>query len=435
MVISRPKIRRKLALALLSGAVLAAGAAGASPAQALVPYHGVNVSGIEGGTTDPSPIYAQLAAAHRLHANVIRIEFAWRALEQTPGQLDPGQLGLADQVMKRAHQLGLKVILTLDHTPCWASAAPPADHPTCNSTSSDPLAPDYPPADPQVFARFAGQMAARYKADLLAIEIWNEPDHQDQLYFAGPNKPQRYAAMLRAAYKAIKQADQHIQVLGGSLVGANGAFLEALYAQGIKGFYDGLSIHYYDVVLGSVRNIRSVQVHHGDHKPLWLIEFGWTTCLPRSTQGGHDCVSPRVQAQDLSDIFAATAHTGYLKAATIYNMLDDTGYDFGLENMSSQPKLAFSKVSQIFASGRARLSPVTVHLRRQGGHVVASGTVPAGDAAELDVNIGPSLRYKATFTPDRYNHYSLSIPASLGTRGMHIHVYQYWSGKGAWAWS
>jgi hypothetical protein len=76
-----------------------------------------------------------------------------------------------------------------------------------------------------------------------------------------------------------------------------------------------------------------------------------------------------------------------------------------------------------------------VHLRRQGGHVVASGTVPAGDAAELDVNIGPSLRYKATFTPDRYNHYSLSIPASLGTRGMHIHVYQYWSGKGAWAWS
>jgi hypothetical protein len=64
---------------------------------------------------------------------------------------------------------------------------------------------------------------------------------------------------------------------------------------------------------------------------------------------------------------------------------------------------------------------------------VASGTVPAGDAAELDVNIGPSLRYKASFTPDRFNRYSLSIPARLGTRGLRVHVYQYWSGEGAWA--
>jgi len=73
-----------------------------------VRYHGVNVSGVEGGTTDPSAIDAQLAAAHRLHANVIRIELAWRALEQSPGQLDPGQLGLADQVMHRAHPAGLE---------------------------------------------------------------------------------------------------------------------------------------------------------------------------------------------------------------------------------------------------------------------------------------------------------------------------------------
>jgi len=59
--------------------------------------------------------------------------------------------------------------------------------------------------------------------------------------------------------------------------------------------------------------------------------------------------------------------------------------------------------------------------------------VPAGDAAELEVNIGPSLHYKASLTPDRFNRYSLSIPARRGTRGLRVHVYQCWSGEGAWA--
>ena len=101
----------------------------------------------------------------------------------------------------------------------------------------------WPPSNPATYAAFVAYLAQRYGTRLAAIEVWNEPDQANQAYFAGPEKPQRYAAMLRAAYPAIKQANPNVPVLAGSLVGANGVFLRALYAAGIKGYYDGLAVH------------------------------------------------------------------------------------------------------------------------------------------------------------------------------------------------
>src|SRR5205814_7992043 len=111
-------------------------------------------------------------------------------------------------------------------------------------------------------------------------EVWNEPDQGNQLYFAGPNKAKRYAALLKAAYTAIKQANPTVTVLGGSLVGSNGLFLRALYAAGIKGYYDGLAVHYYSLFLASLRAIHETQLANGHSRPLWLDEFGWSRCFP-----------------------------------------------------------------------------------------------------------------------------------------------------------
>ena len=86
-------------------------------------------------------------------------------------------------------------------------------------------------------------------------------------------------------------------MLAGSLVGANGVFLKALYAAGIKGYYDGLAVHYYTLTLASLRSIHEVQVANGDTKPLWLNEFGWSSCWPRyRIQQEQACVTPQTQA-------------------------------------------------------------------------------------------------------------------------------------------
>jgi hypothetical protein len=425
--------RRALRLLTLTLAVTAAVATAPAGASAIVPYYGVDISNLTVQLSSPLGLYSDLDYAHQLHANLVRTEFEWRAFQPNgPGGLDPTATQVADAFFKRAHHLHIKVLLTLEGTPCWASSAPANLRAGCVSTSSGPSAASYPPSDPNTFARFVGQIAARYKADLAAIEVWNEPDHQDQYYFAGPNKPQRYAAILRATYRAIKHADRRIQVLAGSLVGANGVFLSALYAHGIKGYYDAISVHYYDIVLGSIRAIRATQLHHGDRRPIWLDEFGWTTCLPQRTQGGHDCVNDRIQARDLSDVFAELSRASYVKGAVIYGMTDYAQYDFGLLTQSQHRKPAFGVVARIFATHRARLSPVRVRSRLSGGRVLVYGSTPAGDAMELDAIIGPSLRWKVTFDPNRFNRFSIRLPASLGAHGIHVHVYQYWTGEGAW---
>jgi len=38
------------------------------------------------------------------------------------------------------------------------------------------------------------------------------------------------------------------------------------------------------------------------------------------------------------------------------------------------------------------------------------------------------LRYRALFVLDRFDRYSVSLPAVLGTRGLTVRVFQFWTG-------
>src|SRR4029077_9963109 len=130
-----------------------------------------------------------------------------------------------------------------------------------------------------------------------------EPDQANEAYFAGPHKAARYAAVLRAAYPAIKQVSPGLTVVAGSLVGSNGVFLRALYAAGIKGFYDGLSVHFYNLTLASLRSIHEVQLANGDATPLWLDEFGWSSCWPqRRSEQEQACVTAATQALNIANV-------------------------------------------------------------------------------------------------------------------------------------
>jgi hypothetical protein len=71
---------------------------------------------------------------------------------------------------------------------------------------------------------------------------------------------------------------------------------------------------------------------------------------------------------------------------------------------------------------------VTLHVRKIGGRVIASGSGPIGDFMQLEVFRGSVLRYRAVFTLDRFNRYSIKLPRVLGKRGLRIRVYQYWTG-------
>jgi hypothetical protein len=287
------------------------------------------------------------------------------------------------------------------------------------------------PAD---YAPIVALLARRYSGQLAAIEVWNEPDQANEAYFAGPHKAQRYARVLRAAYPAIKQASPSLPVLAGSLVGSNGVFLKALYAAGIKGYYDGLSVHFYTLTLASLRSIHEVQLANGDTKPLWLDEFGWSSCWPRHRiEQEQACVTPQIQAANLTSTFRALAHTPYVAAALVYKLQDSPLEDFGLLAGGGLHKPAFTALARLLGAPIGGFAPIRLSLRRVGAHVRASGSAPVGDFMQLEAFQGSVLRYRALFTLDRFNRYVIPLPSVLGTHGLRVRVFQYSAGPAAGA--
>lgn len=371
----------------------------------------------------------QIATAHQLHAKVVRVEVPWSVMEpRAAGQIDPRALIYTDRVAEAAAADGMRVLMMVQGTPCWASSAPRTLLRACVPGRVS-RANSWPPAEAGAFAAFVAYLAQRYGSRLAAIEIWNEPDQANEAYFAGPNKAARYAAMLRAAYPAIKQADPSVSVLGGSLVGSNGAFLRALYAAGIKGFYDGLAVHYYNLTIASLRSIHETQLANGDATPLWLDEFGWTSCWPhRKIQQEQGCVTASTQALDISNAFHAMSRLPYVAAAVLYKLLDSNDEDFGVVSANGRRKPSFAAFGRVLRSPFGALSGVSVSLLAKRGRVVASGSGPVGDFMELEAFQGSVLRYRALFTLNRFNRFSIPLPAALGTHGLRVRVFQYGAG-------
>ncbi len=426
-----------LGLCLLAGLV-PAGDARPSPgerASSSPPLGGVNIPGLYPGVPAVQAD-RELAAARRLRAGVVRVGVPWSVLQPLGAdRLDPRALAFTDRLVSDALADRIQVIMTVDSTPCWASSAPASLLRKCAVAGSS-TAHAWPPSDPATYAAIVGYLARRYGAHLAAIEVWNEPDHVNQIYFTGPDKPRRYAAILRSAYPAIKRANPAVRVLAGSLVGSNGVFLRALYAAGIKGYYDGLAVHYYHLTLGSLRSIREVQIANGDSKPLWLDEFGWSSCYPRrKIQEEQACVTTQVQARNLTDTFRSLARTPYVAAEVVYDLQSSGHEEFGVLSASGARKPSFTALSRVLVSPFGGVHAVTLSLSqdRRGGAVVASGSGPVGDFMGLEVFQGTVLRYRALFVLDRFNRYSLALPRVLGTSGLRVRAFQYWAGSGAGA--
>ena len=422
-----------LGLLLLAGAVPAGAPARTVAAAARAPLGGVNIVGLGYGST-PAQADRTIAMAHALHARVVRVELAWSVFEPLRrGQVDANALAYTDRLVNDAGADGIRVILIASSTPCWASSAPAPLSQECRPREAS-TANAWPPSRPGDYAAFVAYLARRHGTRLAAIEIWNEPDQINQEYFAGPEKPQRYAAILKAAYPAIKSADPGVTVLAGSLVGSNGVFLRALYAAGIKGYYDGLAVHFYNLPLASLRVFREAQIANGDSKPLWLDEFGWSSCFPkRKIWEEQACVTGQIQARNVSDIFRTLARAPYVAADVLYD-LQNSGYEeFGVVTESGAHKPAFSALAHALLAPFASPSKVVLNLRARGHRVIASGSGPVGDYMEIVAFRGKVLRYTAFFVLDRFDRYSIALPSVLGAKHLRVRVFQYWSGprKGA----
>jgi Cellulase (glycosyl hydrolase family 5) len=422
-------IARRLLPALLTLVALAAVAA---PSAGAAPVGGVQSISV-GSATDPATAEQTLDRAKAVGAKLIRVNAIWASLEPRQGQQDANYLATVDRIVDGASARGIKTLLLVVGTPCWASSLGTKDCAAANANDSD--ATRYPPANPADFVKVSTFLAARYGAKLAAFEVWNEPDQSNELYWAGPDKVKRYVALAKAAYGPLKAANPQMKVLAGAFVGPNGKWLQALYDAGIKGSYDALSVHFYDLPLEALQVTRAVEKANKDKAPLWLAESGFSSCYVKGSKDAatdHVCLSRAGQAQALTDLFSATRSTSWLKAVIVYTLQDEsTAYQFGLFDQSGKRKPAFTAVRNAFAKKKLKATKPTLRLTKAKGRVTIHATGSWVEVYSFAVKVNGKLRYRAAARTDRFGRIAFALPRSLGTRHVRVALTGRWTHKQA----
>jgi Cellulase (glycosyl hydrolase family 5)/Bacterial Ig domain len=288
---------------------------------------------------------------------------SWAGLEPSQGVIDQYQLTALDNGIA-ALPLGTKVILDVVGTPRWESG------------SSSSAAPPRSAAD---YAAFLKTIAAHFAGRVAAWEIWNEEDAP--LWWSGGPDPGAYAALLRAAYPAVKSVDPQAEVVLGGLTGNDYQYLSQLYDAGAKGSFDAVGVHT-DTACSIVspysfmravdkrisqwsflgyRDVHDTILAHGDDKPIWMTEIGWNTS-PNVCDSGVSAgrkaagVSYQAQATYLSQAYHCLAADPYVQVAIWFGLTDSSrsgrSYDsYGLLNANLQPKPAFAAMSDYAHNG------------------------------------------------------------------------------------
>jgi hypothetical protein len=310
-------------------ALLAAFAVAAAPASAL--ETGVNQ------TLNQTKPTAQTAS--ELGARWVRLWASWEQLEPGPGSWNQNLLAVANQSANSAKAKGLKVVMVVQRTPAWAAGGKGGTH---------------PPADPASFGAAMREIARRVPA-VDAWELWNEED--ESIFWAGGADPAKYAAMVKAAYPAIKSVQPNDVVVTGATTGNNFEFIEALYRQGIKGSFDAVAVHtdtacginapdvHYRDERGLIgrysftgyREVHAVMARHGDGgKPIWMTELGWNT----QSTAPHSCnvgmwagekplgVTESQQAEFLGQAYRCLAADPYVQVAIWFGIQDIPGSSY-----------------------------------------------------------------------------------------------------------
>lgn len=231
-----------------------------------------------------------------LGVETLRVLVPWGAIQRVPPgdpleAIFPQDWERIDFILSQAQERGFSVLGVLNSTPYWGGA-----------NGQGCLGCPAVPPDPTMFATFAGEAVTRfnelYPGVMSAYEVWNEPNSFRS--WSPAVDPVAYTEVLKAAYTAIKNADPDATVVAGVLgavVSFGGftmdpvTFVETMYANGAKGFFDAISYHPYNYdktlaeqnpgflsPLRSLIEMRQTMIDNGDDLlKIWATEYGLPT--------------------------------------------------------------------------------------------------------------------------------------------------------------
>jgi hypothetical protein len=427
---SRLSGRRSIRRALSSLTFLLAALAVAAPAPASASRHMAGVmSHVLWGNVDIDEMDRQLDEMKRAHVAITRVDVGWASVEQDgKGKINWDYVHRLDHLVEGADARGIKLLLMYAETPCWASSAPSDLKDGCDGAWWARDVQNYAPKRADDFADSFGWVVKRYGDRVYSWEVWNEPNLN--YFFRTDNPVGDYAKMVRAAWRAAQDADPRPIIVAGSLSDSDFEFTDALYDHGVKGYFDAWSIHPYsddrdplntDVesprysFKAGIPAVRDVMHRHGDHKPIWLTEFGYSTCNVRGAESWQNCVSKDTQARYLKRAFLQMRTWDDVPVGIWFNLKnwsDDPGdrvANYGLLTADGHQKPAFDAFADVARrlagdggggggdgggagdpkpppsdpGPRLRKQRAVVHVKRSGRYVVVRGHAPKRQIAKL----------------------------------------------------
>lgn len=210
--------------------------------------------------------YAQAAGlAASLGAGLIRNDVLWNLNEATVGQYNFDSRYTTIFGEAKANGIGLVAIAGYGH-PEFDSWRTPSN--------TESVA---------AYGRYAGAIAREFQP--VAIEVWNEFNHEPFNNGACGLSPECYQPLLGAASNEIRAASPDTEVIAGVTALYDSPWFQSLWAAGGGDLADAMSFHPYEVysnpdslagVVGQAQaDFRANSA--GSDKPIWITELGWTT--------------------------------------------------------------------------------------------------------------------------------------------------------------
>ena len=192
------------------------------------------------------------------------------------------------------------------------------------------------PVSADAAASFAAAQGAKWKGKVRLFELANEPDLNGWT-------PEQYTADLKAAYVALKTANPNAIMIAGALwkwdagptanpSGGAREWVRRMYEADAKGYFDMLSLHFYDdpdahgawnlwdQAFTMSTSIRSIMDANGDQAtPIASTESGGPT-----TKYG-EAGQATIVDHDFNHLYS-----GQIRMLLVYTMLDDDVPGFGL---------------------------------------------------------------------------------------------------------
>lgn len=241
---------------------------------------------------------AMLRMAKQAGFTWLKYQVDWSNTEYSPGKYSI-ELDKLDIFMHHARTKKFNILLSIAKAPDWA-----------RNTQEE----DGPPVDYGAYNEFVKFIVLRYKQDIAAIEIWNEPNLGRE-WRGAELSGHEYVRLLAGAYDTIKSVypEGNIVVIsaGPAPTGINDGvdavddrvFLRQMYEAGLPQYADAVGVHPYSwanppwirccgspdgppiyndhpsfFFLNTIEDYRAIQAEYDDlDRQLWATEFGWGT--------------------------------------------------------------------------------------------------------------------------------------------------------------